>query len=97
MKKFNVYQIDRTKMKYYEDFLVQHNILLEEQDGIRLSDKFTEQFLNYISDIPHNRIDKRIELTYNNIFIATKLALQDRKSTRLNSSHVSESRMPSSA
>ena len=29
--------------------------------------------------------------------IATKLAAQDRKSTRLNSSHITRSRMPSSA
>ena len=34
------------------------------------------------------------ELTYREI---RKVILEDRKSTRLNSSHVSESRMPSSA
>ena len=32
-----------------------------------------------------------------NAFLATKISFIDRKSTRLNSSHVSESRMPSSA
>ena len=37
--------------------------------------------------------DDRIEA----VFIATDAPSQDRKSTRLNSSHVSESRMPSSA
>ena len=35
--------------------------------------------------------------TFGGVAIATKLGIEDRKSTRLNSSHPSSSRMPSSA
>ena len=47
-----------------------------------------------LQKIKHHFVD---ELEPNNDFNAGEFSIKDRKSTRLNSSHVSESRMPSSA
>ena len=45
----------------------------------------------------HIKLDKDVHYAIREKLFRHNITMQDRKSTRLNSSHVSESRMPSSA
>ena len=52
-------------------------------------------FKQYINTFKHNKIDEITNIIIQNI--KGNISIEDRKSTRLNSSHSQQSRMPSSA
>ena len=54
-------------------------------------------FYNYLSNFTENKIIYELDKTTNQLSDNLSKDLQDRKSTRLNSSHWNKSRMPSSA
>ena len=82
-----------------------NNILTESQYSSVFNEKLPDvissvQWELTIDDGIHfmtNEYTTNFNLNVNQFITTTELSPEDRKSTRLNSSHVSESRMPSSA
>ena len=73
------------------------NSIYELLVGGLLSASLVPLFTRFTEDDDEEAKDAVISASLVVLLVATVLAVLDRKSTRLNSSHVSESRMPSSA
>ena len=83
----------KLKESYFDDDAI---VLLESMpDGILYSNILLKLYLKSLKNGGKLQLDENIPYTAQ--MIATLTRQQDRKSTRLNSSHKTESRMPSSA
>ena len=70
---------------------------LEKRDELVLAEQLIDTFARYAGSIEEFNAIAKLYLDITCFAKAEQYALKDRKSTRLNSSHVKRSRMPSSA